>query len=159
MADSPMNDVPIDPMLQVLVYMANEHHASFGISLLVGGTWICGTLIAPRTFTKELGDMVQARATGDGGETFRAFFDTIGTTWFPSESEREAKGENPDDAAEGTDHPHHAHLRGARSVVDFETSLPDTGNYARIRLDQVAGWMIGEIGQPRSWNPPPDLDV
>lgn len=142
----------IDPMLQLFVRVMNRSLTQCGISLLVGGTWVSGRLITPRMYTTELGHEAVTTA-GQAAEGFHIFFDEVGGAWFPSESERAATtgGAEPEEVG-----PYYLHLRQAR-VFTGGGPIPEDGFYMRIRLDQVAGWAIGELGPPgyQSAGPPP----
>jgi hypothetical protein len=149
-----VSDRVVDPMLQAFVDVMNGAGVQLGISLLVGGTWLSGTLIPPRMFTEEMGDYVRD-AAGEGAESIQTFFHTIGRSWFRSESEREALGAGAHVAPEGDasdTRPFHLHLRAAR-VISPAGPVPDEGGYVRLRLDQVEGWLIGDLG-PAGYAPP-----
>jgi len=149
----------VDPMLQAFVDVMNGAGVQLGVSVLVGGTWLSGTLIPPRMFTEELGEYV-LEAAGDGAQSIQTFFKTIGRSWFPSESELEIRGtggaktEKEGDAADLR--PFHLHLRNAR-VVTAVGPVPDEGGYVRVRMDQVEGWLIGDLGPPGYTPPPPPM--
>lgn len=132
----------IDPILAAFVHAMNETAAQPGISVVVDGTWIAGTLIPPRMWMAENAALVRSQL-GDQGSALTVFFDYVGETFFPSESELEARGEDrPDDQG-----PEHLHLRGARAFVG-DYRIPVDGGYLRLRLDHVAGWTVGELGPP-----------
>src|SRR5258708_1786516 len=119
-----------------------------------GGRWLWGRWLPPGMCTGELGDVVRETA-GEGSESIQTFFHTIGRSWFRSESEREALGPGPQVAPEGDasdTRPFHLHLRAAR-VVSPAGPVPDEGGYVRLRLDQVEGWLIGDLGPP-GYTPP-----
>lgn len=146
-------------MLQAFVDVMNGAGVQLGVSLLVGGSWLSGTLIPPRMFTEELGDYV-LDAAGENAASIQTFFKTIGRSWFPSESEREIMGGRTEaPAAEGDandNRPLHLHLRNARMVTAIGP-VPEEGGYVRVRLDEVGAWLLGDLGPPGYTPPPPPM--
>ena len=144
----------VDPLLRVFVGTMNELAPQVGISVLVGGAWVTGTLIPPRMFMQEISQLIAARTGEEDG--LGVFFEFMGSRWFPSESELEARGEMP---APDPPEPNHLHLRGAR-VFTTERPIPTEGIYVRVRLDHVAAWTVGELGpaghRPAPPPPPPE---
>jgi hypothetical protein len=142
----------VDPTLQVFVSVMSSSGVQLGISVLVGGTWMSGTLIPARMYFQELGDEIAERA-GQPGEALRdGFFAELGRTWFPSDSEREAGGGLADEQPAPPHKTFHLHLRHARAWPGG-TPIPEDGFYLRVRLDEVAGWTVGELGPP-GYRPP-----
>ena len=141
----------VDPLLRVFVGTMDELAPQVGISVLVGGSWLTGTLIPPRMFMQEISQLIADKTGSDDG--LGVFFEFMGSRWFPSESELEARGEMP---AHTPPEPNHLHLRGGR-VFATERPVPSEGIYVRVRLDEVAAWTVGELGPAgyRSAPPPP----
>ena len=135
------------------VAVMNQVGAECGLTLLVGGVWISGSLISARQWMEATAALL--RQAGDAGAGVAEFFAYFGRTYFPSESEIEV-GEiggvevspAPRDAL-----PMHVHLRDTRSCSGT-TPLPEQGALLRVRLDQVEGWFIGQLG-PAGYVPPP----
>jgi hypothetical protein len=46
------------------------------------------------------------------------------------------------------------HLRDAHLLGSDGRPVPTRGGYVRVRLEEVAGWMLGRIG-PVGYEPPP----
>ncbi len=136
---------PVDRMLQMFVEIMNKAGAQMGFTVLVGGTWVSGTLIPPRMFMEECGAHAVAQA-GEDAAGIRTFFHEVGRMAFPSESEADAGVATEPPAAAG---PYYLHLRNARSVSHAGPRLPTEGGaYLRVRLSEIAAWFIGELGPP-----------
>jgi hypothetical protein len=120
----------------------NDAGGQVGVTLLVGGTWITGTLIPPRMFMEESAAHF-AEHGGPGGEGLRAFFREIGRRAFPSESEADAGLAPEPKPDEG---PYHLHLRNGRAIFAAAYMLPSDGCYLRVRLTEVGAWFIGDLG-------------
>ncbi len=141
----------VDPMLQLFVRLMNNLDVQLGVTVLVGGSWVSGILIPPRTFTEEAGTELVEKA-GAEAEGLHQFLQELGRHWFPSESELEdevASGQGP----RRDDRPFHLHLRNARMVATTGT-IPLDGAYMRIRLAEVAGWVIGDFSATHPFRPP-----
>jgi hypothetical protein len=137
-------DVPIpnvDPVLAALVAVVNHSAGEMTMTFLVGGTWISGMLVSPRVWTTEVAEVIR-RVTGADQNYFSVMMDVVGREWFPSDSEREARGDDePDDPYVVA----HAHLRGGRSVTS-DDQVPTGGTYLRVRLEHVEAWSVGSFG-------------
>jgi len=118
---------------------------NLGISLLVGGTWLTGSMIGGRMWFDELARLVDAQTGSDGGR----LFNVIGETAYPSDSERSAAGLAPLDADPGF-----IHLRDARLLTGAAVRVPDPGGLVRVKLSSVDGWLAG-ILDPRAFRPVP----
>ena len=121
----------VDPMLQLFVRLMNNLDVQLGLTVLVGGSWVTGILIPPRTFTEESGAELVEKA-GAEAEGLQVFFRELGRHWFPSDAELEAEKE-AGTGPERDDRPFHLHLRKARMVSTTGT-IPLDGAYMRIRL-------------------------
>jgi hypothetical protein len=146
------NPPEIDPVLQVFIRIMHRADVQLSITVLVGGSWLSGTLIPPRMYMEELAAHI-GRLAGKQGEAVGTFFTTIGRIAFPAEAEIEAgiAEPPPDDDEVG---PWHFHLRDARTVTP-SGSVPTARCYLRIRLADVAAWSIGEFSAPGYRSPPP----
>ena len=156
-----MPDAPaVDPMLQLFVRLMNSLDVQLGVTVLVGGSWVSGILIPPRAFTEEAGAELVEKAGADA-EGLQLFLSELGRQWFPTEAEKEANPptEPATEAgaaarrARGEDRPFHLHLRNARMVTTTGT-IPSDGAYMRIRLAEVAGWVIGDFSGTKDFHPP-----
>ncbi len=115
-----------DPFLKLLNTTANAHELSFGVTLVVSGGVITGTLISAQTF-------------------FNGFADSISKGWpgGPNEDVREsfAKWGGP----EGTSlHENFIHIKDARYVSGKDV-VPNTGSGMLWRgsIDSVSGFSLG----------------
>lgn len=132
-------------MLTVLVNAVNKGEtANLGVSLLVGGSWLTGSMIGGRMWFDQLAQMVDAQTGSDGGQLFHM----IGEAAYPSESERSAAGRAPLDADPGF-----LHLRDARLLTGAAVRVPDPGGLVRVKLSSIDGWSVG-ILDPRARRPP-----
>jgi hypothetical protein len=133
--------VPDDLVLVALVRSVNKGEtANLGVSLLVGGSWLTGSMIGGRMWFDQLGRLIDAQTGSDGGQLFRL----IGETAYPSESERAAVGEAPIDTEPGF-----VHLRNGRLLTGAAVRVPEPGGLVRVKLASVDGWLVG-ILDPRA---------
>jgi hypothetical protein len=136
----------VDRVLSVLVNAVNRGETSnLGISLLVGGSWLTGSMIGGRMWFDQLAQMVDTQTAGEGGQLFRS----IGETAYPSESERLAAGMAPLAADPGF-----LHLRDGRLLTGTAVRVPEPGGLVRLKLASIDGWLIG-ILDPRLHRAPP----
>ena len=141
----------VDPMLQLFVRLMNSLDVQLGLTVLVGGSWVSGILIPPRTFTEEAGAELVEKA-GAEAEGLQMFFHELGRQWFPTEAELPPEpGAAP--GGRGEDRPFHLHLRKARMVTTSGT-IPVDGAYMRVRLAEVSGWVIGDFSATHPFRPP-----
>lgn len=142
--DEPYRDL----MLASFVNLANQASlGELGISLLVGGTWVTGQLVGARSWFEGLARSLDAAGAAEGfGDVIRM----VGASVYPSESEREAAGEARDDPQL----PSFLHLRDAHVIGSDGRAVPSSGGFVRLRVDEVAAWMLGRIG-PVGYQPPP----
>jgi hypothetical protein len=141
----------VDPMLQLFVRLMNSLDVQLGVTVLVGGSWVSGILIPPRTFTEEAGTDLVEKA-GAEAEGLQQFFRELGRQWFPSESEVEAAPPTAQ-TTRREDRPFHLHLRNAR-MVTTTGAIPVDGAYMRIRLAEVTGWVVGDFSATQPFRPP-----
>jgi hypothetical protein len=140
----------VDPMLQLFVRLMNNLDVQLGLTVFVGGSWVSGVLIPPRTFTEESGAELVAKA-GPEAEGLQLFFQELGRHWFPSEAEQAEAGDDP--GPKRDDRPFHLHLRNAR-MVTTAGAVPIDGTHMRIRLAEVSGWVIGDFSSTQPYRPP-----
>jgi hypothetical protein len=142
--DEPYRDL----MLASFVNLANQATiGELGVSLVVGGAWVTGQLIGARAWFEGL-----ARSLDEAGaaEGFADVIRMVGASVYPSESELEAAGESPTDDIL----PSFLHLRDAHVLAPDGRPVPSKGGWVRVRVDEVAAWMLGRIG-PVGYQPPP----
>ena len=136
-----------DLMLASFVNLANTGAiGELGVSLIIGNGWVTGQLVGARAWFEGLAHSLDEAGTGDFGDVIRM----LGAHVYPSESEREAAGE----PEEETILPGFLHLRDAQLVGSDGRTVPTRGGYVRIRLEEVAGWMLGRIA-PVGFQPAP----
>ena len=129
-----------DLVLVSLARAANEGEASdVGISLLVGGSWLTGRLVGARVWFRALSRLVEEQG-GEGMATFGPDLAKVGELLYPSESEV-AVGLAE---AQGDELPWFVHLVDAR-LLDPSGAVPEPGGLVRVRIDAVAGWLLGEV--------------
>ncbi len=130
----------VDLVLAALVRAVNRGEtSSLGISLLVGGSWLTGSMIGGRMWFDQLAHLVDTQTASDAGQLFQV----IGQTAYPSESERLAAGDEPVDPEPGF-----LHLRDARLLTGGLVRVPDPGGLVRLKLSSIDGWLVG-ILDPR----------
>ena len=149
---SPPGDPYRDLMLASFANLANQATlGELGVSLVVGGCWLTGQLVGARLWFEGL-----ARSLDESGaaEGFADVIRMVGAHVYPSESEREAVGEHG--LGDGVESvlPSFLHLRDACLVTSDGRRVPTGGGFVRVRVDEVAAWMLGRIG-PAGYQPPP----
>ena len=129
-----------DLMLASFANLANDGTlGELGLSLVIGGGWVTGQLVGARAWFEGLArSLDEAGTAGEFGEVIRM----LGAQVYPSESEREAAGEPLVDPVL----PAFLHLRDAHLIGSDGRTIPTRGGYLRVRLEEVAGWMLGRIG-------------
>lgn len=136
-------------MLASFVNLANQASiGELGLSLVVGGTWLTGQLIGARAWFEGLARSLEQAGAAEG---FSDVIRTVGASVYPSESELEAAGMPLSDEPAL---PSFLHLRDAMVITAEGRSVPSTGGFVRVRVDEVAAWMLGRIG-PVGYQPPP----
>ncbi|MDX2139855.1 MAG: hypothetical protein SF123_17350 [Chloroflexota bacterium] len=159
-----------DYLLSLLVsFTANKLNAEFGITLMVGGTIMTGTLVSERAYLQRLNELFQTivknSLTNPTADDMAILEDTFGfedmAEDYYFESTDDAK-EDEDDFDEDSAFPpiRHLHLRDPYvlypgSAMSFgESPLP----VIRLRLTAVNGWMPGRVnvvdGMDDDFEPP-----
>lgn len=138
----------LDSTLAALTKVIAGEGGEFGVSLLVGGSWLTGLAISPRAWFNQLAHAVDgAERGGEIGEVFT----TLGQSMYPTDDEVEAGlAEEPAD-----DLPDYIHLREARLVAG--SGYENTGSLVRVRLTHVSAWMLANIGPHYDPPPPPPI--
>lgn len=118
--------------LQNLVQLANNAGAEMGITLMVNGTVITGTLIGGKSYFNEFAD------------SFASGWTTLDED--AKQAVRDSMARPADDY--GSDKPQgtvsYIHLRNAR-VQTPTGSMPEGGFLWRGRLSQVSGFFLGSL--------------
>jgi hypothetical protein len=131
-----------DLMLASFANLANQATlGELGISLVVGGCWLTGQLVGARLWFEGLAHSLEESGAPDG---FSDVIRMVGAHVYPSESEREAIGEAGGDGESGL--PSFLHLRDAFLIAVDGRRVPTGGGFVRVRVDEVAAWMLGRIG-------------
>jgi hypothetical protein len=131
-----------DLMLASFANLANQATiGELGISLVVGGRWLTGQLVGARLWFEGLArSLDESGAPGGFADVIRM----VGAHVYPSESEREAVGEPSADGESAL--PSFLHLRDAFLISADGRRVPTAGGFVRVRVDEVAAWMLGRIG-------------
>lgn len=138
----------VDYILGSLYQIYTEAGGEFGVSLLVGGTWVTGMAIHGRAWFEQLAKVVdEAERGAEMGSIFR----TIGRAAYPAESEVEAGEAEP---VESNRPLGFIHLRDAKAVRDLDTMIPAVGGLLRVKFAAIDAWMLGNFG-PEGYQPPP----
>jgi hypothetical protein len=140
------NDPYRDLMLASFANLANQAALDeLGISVVVGGCWLTGQLVGARLWFEGLARSLEESGTPGG---FADVIRLVGAQVYPSESEREAVGTVG--ALGGADAdptlPSFLHLRDACLITSDGRRVPTGGGFVRVRVDEVAAWMLGRIG-------------
>ena len=139
-----------DPVLAALYAAFVGAGGEIGVSLLVGGGWITGMLCSPRSWFEQVAFVVDEGTEGEMGLVFRM----IGRSTYPTDDEVDAgvADPRPDDQNVGF-----LHLRDARAIGPTGSVPSDGRGLLRLRIEQVDGWMIGNLGEPGYSPPPPTV--
>lgn len=148
MADDDDDDLPYrDNVLGALYEAITNDGDEFGLSLLVGGTWIAGMAISGRAFFNQVAARVDADGPGMGA-SIRA----LGQHVYPAEIEVDAGVAREPEARPKM----FIHLRDARTLAPgLGQPTPVDGGHFRCRLDRVDAWLLGILGPPGYTVPPP----
>jgi hypothetical protein len=139
-----------DYLLAVFVSIINAGKmGELGISLLIGGHWLSGQLVAARDWFEGLGAYLdRIPMAGELGEMVRA----SGTRAYPPE---EQEVPNADDDVAPKVRIGYLHLRDAQ-LISAADPVPTEGGYVRIRIETIDGWMLGRLGPPGFRPAPPN---
>jgi hypothetical protein len=135
-----------DYLLAVFVSVINAGKmGELGISLLIGGQWLSGQLVAARDWFEGLGAYLdRIPMAGALGEMVKA----SGMWAYPPEEEHvEQEVPNADDGVAPKVPIGYLHLRDAQ-VISAADPVPTEGGYVRIRIESIDGWMLGRLGPP-----------
>jgi hypothetical protein len=140
-----------DYLLAVFVSVINAGKmGELGISLLIGGQWLSGQLVAARDWFEGLGAYLdRIPMAGALGEMVRA----SGTRAYPPEEEQEVP--DADDGVTPKVRIGYLHLRDAQ-VISAADPVPTEGGYVRVRIEAIDGWMLGRLGPPGFQPAPPN---
>ena len=135
-----------DPVLAALYSAITGSGGEIGVSLLVGGNWVTAMLCSPRSWYEQVAHLVDTQADGGFGLVFRE----LGRNIYPTDDEVDAGVADPppSDSIVGF-----VHLRDARTISTTGSIPTDAGGLVRLRIDQIDGWMIGNLGEP-GYKPP-----
>lgn len=121
-----------DELLAFLAYYAEEG-AVIGISVLVGGAWVTGTLVSSRKWFEMLDDILRQYGRGEQIGSFAITMREFIKITQPSEPQ------NGDDSRPIK----YVHLADARLVTPVG-AWPSEPCPIRLRLSEIAGWAIGQ---------------
>ena len=141
-----------DYLLAVFVSTINAGKmGELGISLLIGGQWLSGQLVAARDWFEGLGAYLDRIPTaGALGEMIRA----SGAWAYPPEEIPQVP--DADDGVVARARIRYLHLRDAQ-VISAADPVPTEGGYVRIRIETIDGWMLGRLGPPGFEPAPTDV--
>ncbi|MGH8382613.1 hypothetical protein [Pseudomonas sp.] len=119
-----------DPFLKSLNEIVNKHDISFGVTLVVAGGVISGTLVSAKSFIDGFADSFSSAWPGGPNESVRAGLEAWGQP-----------------AAESI-HEEFVHLKGARYVFgkDFAPNVGG-GMLWRGSLESISGFSLGGLNQ------------
>ncbi|MDZ4766066.1 MAG: hypothetical protein SGI73_16095 [Chloroflexota bacterium] len=147
-----------DVLLTDLVsYMANKMGAQLGVTLMIKGAFLTGTLVGENAYLAAISDLFQAMArdtlpatasADDLEAIIDAFdFETLAEDVYPEDIEVDKDDENDEEGGFDTPPLRYVHLQDPMiiypgSTISFsESPLP----IMRIRLNTIDGWMLGRI--------------
>ena len=137
--------------------LANRLESDMGITLMIKGAILTGTLVSEREYLATLNNLFKTMARGSSNKPTReqlrvideAFgFDDLTEDSYPDRPEEDDDGdEGEDDAAFGGSPIRHLHLKDPviiypGSTLSFTESLLPI---LRVRLITIDGWMLGRI--------------
>lgn len=122
----------VDWHLQTLVNLANNAHLEIGITLLIGGGVVSGTLIGGKKYFELFGTDFSSVLSGDTKEEVRAAFASKGALYDTDESQ-----EAPS--------PQYVHLMNAKIFSPTGTIPTHGGTLWRGKINSVAGFNLGSL--------------
>lgn len=98
-------------------------------------------LCSPRSWSEQVAHLVDQNTDGGFGLVLRE----LGRNIYPADDEVKAgvAESPPDDRTVGF-----LHLRDARTILTSETVPTDMGGLLRLRIEQVDGWVVGNLAGP-----------
>ncbi len=121
-----------DEALAVMVELL-DLGVSFGVSLLVGGTWVTGVAISGQQWFRELAEGVRRSGSSEAAELFAGAVRELGDSIYGPVSDQSLPIG-------------FIHLNGARALAGG--APVEEGRLVRLRLDRVDGWLLGELRAP-----------
>jgi hypothetical protein len=118
-----------DWFLESLVNIANETEVGVGVTLLVGGTVVTGTLASGKQYFEGLASM-KFEGNREIGDVLRQVFADAGQALPPA----------------GEEAPQYVHLRDARVVTTAGTLPTNEGMWWRGQLSEVDAFWVGSLG-------------
>lgn len=149
---------PADPILQMLVNIVDKTTAairkedggsnvprtggaSMGITLVVRGAVISGTLISGQEYLTKVGGDIKQGMASEGSEWM---LDLLGGTFEKVAAQLyDAPGDEGGDVTDGL--PSFIHLKDARIFTPGQDPFPQAGMWWRGRLGQVDGFTVGML--------------
>ncbi len=123
-----------DWFLQTLVATANRKGGSMGVTLLVGGTIVSGTIVSHEDYFENLGDEVEQGFKAAGGEAVSELADIFRNIGHDLEKRlAEAPPTNPA----------FIHLRDALIILPNKALPENRRVWWRGRISQVDGFLLG----------------
>lgn len=141
---------PADPLLRLLVSVANEHGVHLSVTLSVGGMLVSGMLVGNSHYFEGISTMLR---TASADEQMSRVRDVIADS-FGKVGEQLRPRQASTDAAESANSergpsPSHIHLRDARFYGGPGNLVPllnnEEGAWWRGRLEAVDGWFLGSF--------------
>lgn len=130
-----------DSVLAVLYSTITSTGGEIGVSLLVGGNWITGMLCSPRSWYEQVGHLVDTASDNGFGLVFRE----LGRSIYPTSDEVDAGVADPPPSERIIGF---IHLRDARTISPSGSIPTNAGGLVRLRIEQIDGWMVGNLGEP-----------
>jgi len=127
-----------DPLLQALAHIADAELASLGVTLVLDGQVVSGTLVGEAEWLNEVAS--ELAAAGPGGEGFATAFREAAAGARLSKIHDSHLMESGVRSPVPT--PVHLHL--LRATVQNGTGATGPAVPLRIRLSKVSGWHVGE---------------
>jgi hypothetical protein len=132
----------------LISFLANKLNAEFGITLMVRGTVLTGTLVSERAYLTEVSDLFKSLAHQAIGEPSGDIMDALEEAFDFADMAEDADPEEADDDSEALFPPiRFLHLRDPYilypgAAMSFsESPLP----ILRLRLTEVDGWLPGRV--------------
>ncbi|MEV4454956.1 hypothetical protein [Microbispora sp. NPDC049633] len=137
-----------DPVLRALVFAVSMAKERMGVALAVNGTIITGHLVSPEEYATAVVEQIRRSHAGEvpAGSGPEGFFMRIAESAKEHRERHRAAALAGDfDSGSEQDLPDYLHLVGAFAG---DRSADGPGATWRIRLEDVSGWSLAQVGAP-----------
>lgn len=129
----------IDDTLQSLVHLVNQSTIEFSLTLTIGGSLVCGTLIPWQTYYESLSSGLVSAPGSKSSKAVELVQELISSLVPPDTK--------PDELMPA---PQFIHLKNARIYSGTDEGVPATGALWRAKIAAVDGFFMGQLASPKN---------